>query len=316
MITTPEALFNALRLDNDQLPAAIAASKAFPTRCTHAFASRMTLGDINDPLLRQILPLGTELTHHPNFSQDPLNETQHTPTPGLIHKYKSRVLLMGATQCAVNCRYCFRREYPYQDNRLSKLQWQQALAYINKHKQVNEVILSGGDPLTASDNHLGWQAEQIAQIPHIQRLRIHSRLPVVLPNRITPQCITALTQTRLKTVIVIHCNHAQELDLHVQHALDALRRANVTLLNQTVLLQGINDTCNALTQLSEALFSIGVLPYYLHALDRVTGTQHFEVPLTKAKALYANLLAELPGYLVPKLVQEIPGRPSKTPVPP
>lgn len=316
LITNPEALLQLVELDRGLLPQAQQAAALFPLRVTRAYASRIEKGNPQDPLLRQVLPLGAELQSPANYSLDPLAEQEFNPLPGVVHKYKSRVLLITATQCAINCRYCFRRNFPYAENHLNRNQWQAALNYIREHTELNEVIFSGGDPLAVSDAHLHWLVQSIAAIPHIKRVRIHTRLPIVLPSRITPELIQALTGTRLRTIVVVHCNHAQEIDLDVRQALQNLHDANIVLLNQTVLLRGVNDCSHTLTELSEMLFDAQVLPYYLHLLDAVQGASHFAVDEANAKNLYHQLLAELPGFLVPKLVKEIPKKASKTPIAP
>lgn len=314
IIRDPKELIDLLGLSSQQLPTALLASECFSLRVPRAYAKRIEYGNIDDPLLRQVLPLGDELLAAPGYSADPLGEAATNPLPGLIHKYKGRVLLLVSTNCAINCRYCFRREFPYSDNKPSRKHWLQVFDYIANDDSINEVILSGGDPLTAPDNQLAWLVEQVVAIPHIRRLRIHTRLPVVVPSRIDERCLAWLTNHRLQTVVVIHSNHANEIDDEVRAALSRLKAAGVTLLNQAVLLKGVNDSVAALSELSETLFACGVLPYYLHLLDKVNGAAHFEVPESEARALYQALLAELPGFLTPTLVREIAGESSKTPI--
>lgn len=314
LIRSPAELIELLELDRAQLPAALAAGKDFELRVPRAYAARIRKGDPNDPLLRQVLPLGDELVGAPGYSSDPLGEAEANPYPGLIHKYHGRVLLIVSGSCAINCRYCFRRHFPYQDNNPGRTRWQSALDYIAADPSISEVIYSGGDPLNAPDRQLQWLTERVADIAHVRRLRIHSRLPVVLPNRIDESCLEWMTGHRLETSLVIHSNHAQELDSSVAEALARLKQVGITLLNQTVLLKGVNDSAIALRELSERLFSCGVLPYYLHLLDKVAGAQHFDLPLKTAVELHRQLEAELPGYLVPKLVREIAGASSKTPI--
>ena len=321
-IRDPKELLKWLELDsslknnliNEFLNGAIAAGKEFALRVPMAYLKRIEKGNPNDPLLKQILPLKEELHVTPGYNTDPLGELDTNPTPGLIHKYHGRVLLIVSPNCAINCRYCFRRHFPYQDNKPGRNEWQAALDYISQDTSITEVIYSGGDPLATSDKQLLWLTEQIAQIPHVQRLRVHTRLPVVIPDRITDHCLKWLTSTRLLPSLVIHSNHPNELDASVANALLRLKQAGVTLLNQTVLLSGINDSVEILQQLSERLFQMGVLPYYLHQLDRVSGSAHFEVRDQKAKQLIAELMARLPGYLVPKLVRELPNTPNKMPL--
>lgn len=314
LIRDPAELIGLLELSQHQLPEALLACDQFSLRVPRAYAKRIKVGDAQDPLLLQVLPQGQELVAAPGFVADPLQEADSNSLPGLIHKYKGRVLLLVSTSCAINCRYCFRREFPYQENKPSREHWQEVFAYIAADSSIREVILSGGDPLTASDQQLEWLVEQAQAIPHVTRLRIHTRLPVVLPSRISERCLDWMSGHRLQTVLVIHSNHANEIDDEVRETLARLRARGITLLNQTVLLRGVNDSVAALAELSETLFAAGVLPYYLHLLDRVNGAAHFEVVENEAKALHQQLLAELPGFLMPKLVREIAGKTSKTPI--
>lgn len=314
IIRSPEELFALLELDTAQLPAALAASRDFALRVPRAFAERMRKGDPDDPLLRQVLPLGEELQAAPGYSQDPLGEAAANPHPGLIHKYQGRVLLIVSGGCAINCRYCFRRHFPYADNNPGRARWQEALDYIAADQTITEVIYSGGDPLNTSDRQLAWLTERVAAIDHVRRLRVHTRLPVVLPNRIDDDCLAWLTGHRLQTTVVIHSNHPREIDASVGAALTRLRQSGITLLNQAVLLRDINDRVDTLADLSERLFEWGVLPYYLHLLDPVAGAHHFDVLDAEALKLLDGLRARLPGYLVPRLVREIAGEPNKTPI--
>jgi EF-P beta-lysylation protein EpmB len=314
VIRDPAELCELLQIDPRYLAPALAASEDFPLRVPRAFVGRMVAGDINDPLLRQVLPLGEELDYQPGFTADPLQEAQANPAPGLIHKYHGRVLLVVSGGCAINCRYCFRRHFPYEDNNPSRRQWQQTLDYIRADDSIQEVIFSGGDPLAAGDKLLAELASAINDIPHVTTLRIHSRLPVVIPQRISEQCLQWLKQPQLQTVMVIHSNHANEIDAEVGVALMKLKQAGISLLNQAVLLAGVNDDSNSLTLLSQRLFQYGVLPYYLHLLDRVQGAAHFQVNETQALQLVAAMRDTLPGYLVPRLVKEEPGASSKTPI--
>lgn len=312
-VTDPSELLRILELDPALEAAARLAARQLPLKVPHAFINKMTPGRIDDPLLRQVLPIDRELIARSGYGPDPVLE-QHGNSPGLIQKYSGRALLMVNGHCAVNCRYCFRRHFPYGNNRLNRQQWQRLLADIRADTGIGEIIYSGGDPLASSDRQLKWLTEAIADIPHIQRLRIHTRLPVVIPDRITDDCIQWLTQTHLPTVMVLHINHPNEIDAILTGALQRLKQAGITLLNQAVLLRGVNDDLQTLKKLSEALFEAGVLPYYLHLLDRVAGAAHFDLPLATARKLHRQLLCELPGYLVPKLVKEEAGRPSKTPL--
>lgn len=314
-ITDPEHLLRRLELDPALLAGARAGAADFPLRVPEPFVERMHKSDPNDPLLRQVLPLGEELLEHPDYVLDPLGE-QHTNTrAGIIHKYHGRLLLIVSGGCAVNCRYCFRRHFPYGDNNLSTEQWQQALDYIRGDQSISEVIYSGGDPLAASDKRLAWLTREIAAIPHVRRLRVHTRLPVVIPQRVTSELIDALCGTRLPVVMVLHSNHANEFDAALGNAVLRLRQAGITLLNQTVLLRGVNDSLETLISLSETLGDHGILPYYLHVLDHVKGAQHFHVDDGAAMGLAAEMLARLPGFLVPRLVREVAGETSKTPLP-
>ena len=313
-IRDPQELIHLLELDESLLENALNAHRDFALRVPRPYLERIRKGDMNDPLLRQVLPLGDELSAAPGYSTDPLQKNTANPTPGLIHKYHGRVLLIVSPSCAINCRYCFRRHFPYHDNKPGRHEWQRALDYIASNNTVSEVIYSGGDPLASSDKQLLWLTRRIADIPHVKRLRVHTRLPIVIPARITEQCINWLSDTRLQTTMVIHSNHPNELDEAVEKALKNLRRVGVTLLNQAVLLKGINDDGATLVRLSERLFEVGVLPYYLHLLDKVSGAAHFEVDENHAVSLRDVMLAQLPGYLVPRLVREIPGQPHKTTV--
>lgn len=311
-ITDPKDLFLLLNLPNSLLDAAYAASIAFPLKTTHSFVARMRKGDINDPLLQQILPLGRELELKAGYDNDPLKEKAANPLPGLLHKYHGRVLVTLTSACAVNCRFCFRRHFPYQENNPGRRGWENIFSYIRQDDTISEVILSGGDPLSVSDQLLMQFCEQLATIPHVKYLRFHSRLPVVLPQRITQAFVDWLRNIKFSVVMVIHMNHANEMNAEVASALSALREAGVTLLNQSVLLKGINDNVEALVALSETLFAEGVLSYYLHVLDKVQGVAHFDLPLEQAQALHAELVNRLPGYLVPKLVREDAGKLAKT----
>ena len=316
LITDPAELLRLLELPPSLLEGALNAERQFALRVPRPYLNRIRRGDPNDPLLLQILPLQQELLEVPGFGTDPLAEAEANKSSGLIHKYRDRVLLVLSGACAINCRYCFRRHFPYADNQLGGAQWQAALDYIRKHEQVSEVIFSGGDPLATPDGRLVRMVRELEQIPHLQRLRIHSRLPVAIPQRITPELTRLLADSRLSATLVLHINHPQEVDAQVRTALQPLRRAGVTLFNQAVLLKGINDSVVIQKALSESLFSDGILPYYLFVLDAVAGAAHFDVSDEQARRLVGQLQAELPGYLVPRLAREIPGRPSKTLLPP
>lgn len=313
-IRHPQELLKALELPASLLAGMEQADQLFPLRVPYPYLSRIESGNPRDPLLLQVLPCLQETRQVPGYLTDPLEEQQAIAHPGVLHKYYGRVLLIVSGACAVNCRYCFRRHFPYDDNNLSSQEWEQALTYIAGDPSIDEVILSGGDPLAVNDKRLDWLLSRIEAIPHIQRLRIHTRLPIVIPQRVTPELLERLQRSRLQKVMVVHVNHARELDEAVRQALRQVQAAGVTLLNQAVLLRGVNDEVNTLQELSKQLFSAGVLPYYLHLLDPVQGAAHFDVPDTEAVALVNSLLELLPGYLVPKLVREEPGRPSKSPI--
>lgn len=312
LITEPEELLRLLGLDPDDVSIPADVLRAFPLKVPRPFAARMRPGDARDPLLLQVLPTARESDDTPGYDFDPLSETDFNPQPGILHKYQGRVLVLAAPHCAVHCRYCFRRHFPYQDKVPSRQVWEQSLQWLAAQPQITEVIYSGGDPLAASDRHLAWLTNRISEIPHIGRLRIHTRTPVLVPSRVDDQLIAWLSGSRLQKVMVIHCNHANEINADVVAAMHRLRDAGVTLLNQSVLLKDVNDSAQALAELSEALFAAGVLPYYLHALDKVQGVAHFDVDEDRARELIMQLKQQLPGYLVPKLVREIPGEPSKT----
>lgn len=313
--TRPDALLRALDLDPEQYLEDARARELFSMRVPRPFVAQMRKGDINDPLLRQVLPLQSEFNTSPGFTTDPLGE-QQGPVNGLLHKYKSRVLLILRGGCAVNCRYCFRRHFPYDELTFSNRQLDETLAYIKKHPEVNEVILSGGDPLMADDERLKQLIEALEQLPQLIRLRIHSRLPVVIPSRLTDALKVTLSESRLQSVLVLHANHSNELSSDLIHRLNHWQRAGIHLLNQSVLLRGVNDNAAALSQLSETLFKAQVLPYYLHQLDKVEGASHFAVTDEQAQQLWQDMTHELPGFLVPRLVREQAGELSKTSIMP
>ena len=316
--TAPRSTASLLKsLDlTDSAHATLASDSDFPLRVPQPFVDRMQKGDPNDPLLLQVLPRWEEQQAAPGYSRDPLQEQQFNVAPGLIHKYHGRALLITAKACAIHCRYCFRRHFPYEDNQPSREQWQGALDYLANDSSISEVIYSGGDPLAAGDRQLAWLSEQIAAIPHIVRLRIHSRLPIVLPQRIDDALLDWLQRWPGEKVMVVHSNHPNELDDSVATALEKLSRIGVTLLNQTVLLKGINDDEKILAELSEKLFGMGVMPYYLHVLDAVAGAAHFDISDDRAQRIAGEISARLPGYLVPRLVRENPNCSAKTPLTP
>jgi len=314
-IRSPRELLERLSLDPAAwLKGAERGHQLFPVFVPAPYLARIRPGDPEDPLLRQVLPMEAESRPHPGFVADPLQESASTATPGLIRKYRSRALMVLTGACAINCRYCFRRQFPYAEHRLNADHRRQALDFLRQDPSINEVIFSGGDPLVMSDGTLGRLAEELASIPHIRRLRIHSRLPVVIPQRVTDDMLAWLSGTRLQTLLVLHINHPTEIDDGVLQAARAIRAGGTTLLNQSVLLQGVNTDVATLCALSEALFSADILPYYLHCLDPVAGAAHFQTSDATARELVQGMLEELPGFLVPRLVRELPGKPSKTPL--
>ena len=302
----------------DVLPQEIArrATATFAFRVPWSYARRMRRGDPNDPLLLQVLPRREELQESVGFVADPLGERDATRVPGLLHKYQGRALLITTSACAVHCRYCFRREFPYADQHGDLGRWREALAAIEADSSIEEVLLSGGDPLSLSDSRLAFLTDALARMPHIRRLRVHTRQPIVLPSRVDAGLLTWIKQLPWPVVFVLHTNHANEIESEVREACAQLRAVGVTLLNQSVLLRGVNDNAQTLAELSRALFEAGVLPYYLHLLDRVRGTAHFETDESRAALLIGELATLLPGYLVPRLVREVAGAPAKVAVSP
>jgi EF-P beta-lysylation protein EpmB len=290
------------------------AAAQFPLRVPRGFVARMRPGDAHDPLLRQVLPLDDEMRVAAGFSVDAVGDAAARAGAGLLHKYQGRALLVATGSCAVNCRYCFRRHFPYAEETAAREGWREAVAVIRQDDSIKEVILSGGDPLSLATSKLMELTHALAGIPHLKRLRIHTRLPVVLPERVDAPLLDWLRDLPWPVAVVLHANHANEFDAHVDEALAALRGTAVQLLNQAVLLRGVNDSVDALADLSERSFAAGVLPYYLHQLDRVSGAAHFEVPDARAKALHAGLAARLSGYLVPRLVREVAGDTGKRPL--
>lgn len=311
-VRDPGELCRELALPPAVEQAARRATGGFPIFASREYISRIRPGDEHDPLLRQILPLDAETATPQGYSLDPVGDHQARLLPGLLQKYQRRALLIVTGACAIHCRYCFRRHYPYDETPRSPTAWQPALDRLASDPSIDEVILSGGDPLTVVDGQLAQLAAQLAAIPHLRRLRIHTRLPIVIPQRVTSSLVHWLTDTRLTPVVVIHANHAQELDADVAAALQRLRDAGILLLNQAVLLRGVNDSVAALEALSLRLVDLGVLPYYLHQLDRVQGAAHFEVPEPRGRELIQSLRDRLPGYAVPRYVCERAGEPAKT----
>ncbi|WP_187407684.1 EF-P beta-lysylation protein EpmB, partial [Acinetobacter baumannii] len=283
-------------------------------RVPRAFVGKMNAKDPLDPLLLQVLPHHLELEEHPEFVTDPLGEEAANQLPGVLHKYKSRFLLTLTGACAVHCRYCFRRHFPYQENLPKNEDWLNIKNYIESNPDINEVILSGGDPLTLSNRKLALWLERLSSLKQVKILRIHSRVPIVIPNRIDEELISLLKNSRLRIILVVHSNHASELDDFTCSKLLQLSEHQITVLNQAVLLKGVNDSAQTLTDLSYRLFEARVMPYYLHVLDKVKGAQHFDLIPSEIDAIYQDVLASLPGYLVPKLVREIAGEKNKTPL--
>lgn len=284
----------------------------FPLRVPQSYFEKMRYGDKNDPLLRQVFPLIDESIEQQGFVHDPVGDHNAITSPGILQKYNGRALLLTTGACAIHCRYCFRRHFPYSDSNPLASQWQTTLDALKADRSINEVIFSGGDPLTLSDAKLAALVEQLDAIPHLKRLRIHTRLPIVIPSRVDHALLTWISKTRLHVVMVIHSNHANEIGDDVAIALAKLQTAGCQLLNQAVLLKGVNDSVDSLVELSERLSDVKVMPYYLHLLDRVAGASHFDVPEPKGIELIAQMRALVPGYLVPRLVREQQGEVSKT----
>ena len=310
-VSDPQVLLQKLGLPIEKFEKDIAARRLFPLRVPQPFIDKMERSNPHDPLFLQVMSAAREFLTAEGFSKDPLEE-QQTAAPNLLHKYHNRVLLMVKSGCAVNCRYCFRRHFPYEQNKGNKVNWQKALDYIALHQEVEEVIFSGGDPLMAKDDELNWLIKRLENIPHLQRLRIHTRLPVVIPQRITDELCELLAGGRLPTVLVTHINHGNEIDEILARAMAKLKNDGVTLLNQSVLLKGINDNAQVLKTLSDKLFQAGILPYYLHLLDKVEGAAHFHLEDQRALEIYRELQRITSGYLVPKLAREIANQPNKT----
>jgi len=308
----PVELLESLGLEQLAARVSTAAQGTFPLRVPRGFVARMRHGDPNDPLLRQVLPLDDEERMVEGFSLDAVGDAAAKGGTGVIHKYEGRALLVATGSCAIHCRYCFRRHFPYAEETAAASGWSSALDYLRAEPSVHEVILSGGDPLSLSTPKLAELTDALRTLPKVTRLRIHTRLPIVLPERIDDEFLEWIDALPWPVVMVLHANHANEIDEDVRASCAALRGRGVHLLNQTVLLRGVNDTADALVDLSESLFAAGVLPYYLHLLDRVQGTAHFEVPEPEALALRDAIHARLPGFLLPRLVREIAGEAGKT----
>jgi EF-P beta-lysylation protein EpmB len=313
-VRDPRELLDLLGLDAADLGISDAAATQFPLRVPRGFVAKMRHGDPHDPLLRQVLPLDAEMRPMPGFSLDAVGDGAAKAADGVIRKYRGRALLITTGSCAVHCRYCFRRHFDYAAETAAAGNWREAADVIRADTDIDEVILSGGDPWSLSTAKLAELTDALAAVPHLKRLRVHTRLPVVLPERVDSALLAWLRGLPWPVTVVLHANHANEIDAGVEHACRALREAGATLLNQAVLLRGVNDNVDALAALSERSFAAGVLPYYLHQLDRVQGSAHFEVDDDEARRLHAALAVRLSGYLVPRLVREVAGDPGKRPL--
>lgn len=311
-ITSVDELLGILKLES--LRADVYVPKHFELRVPQAFVAKMRVGDSNDPLLKQVLPDQREQIQVAGYVADPLSENTQNPVKGMLHKYQSRVLLTITGACAIHCRYCFRQHFDYSANMPTANAKEHIVNYIKAHPEINEVILSGGDPLNVTNRRLFAWLDTLESIPQLTTIRLHTRLPLVIPARLDEALLGRLSQSRCHIVMVIHCNHANEIDTFTAEKLQRTRAAGITLLNQAVLLKGINDNVEIHTQLSQRLFAAGVLPYYLHVLDKVAGAAHFDSDERSAIELYWSLLAALPGYLVPKLVRELPNKRFKVPI--
>ena len=312
LITSPEVLLARLELSPETIP--FAWDRHFPLRVTESFVARMQKRNALDPLLRQVLSIPEESQLSSFSSPDPLEEKRYNPLPGLLHKFPDRVLLTFTSSCAIHCRYCFRRHFPYSHNNPGKKGWEPILDYIAQRPNIFEVILSGGDPLMATDDQLNQFLTALSALKHVTLVRFHTRLPVVLPERITPEFLAIFTDKPFTTSMVYHVNHPQEISPEITAGVAQLKQIGITVFNQSVLLKGVNDTADCLKQLSLQLFQAGILPYYVNLLDAVSGADHFFVPRHQARHLQKTLRQALPGYLVPRFVQEIPHHPSKTPL--
>ncbi len=320
-VRDPAELLNLLELDPKQLNLHKESfhkkhfnPQHFPLRVPRGFVDKMRIGDWNDPLLKQVLPLDAEASLADGFLLDPVSDLNAVSQKGILQKYSGRALVVTTGACAIHCRYCFRQHFPYTEHKASKNEWQDVMTALKTNYSINEVILSGGDPLALSDQRLASLCQQIAEIPHITTLRLHTRLPLVLPERIDDDFMQWFSALAIQKVMVIHANHANEFCTVTHAALTRLHQSGTLLLNQSVLLKGVNDSLESLATLSHTLQAHHVLPYYLHLLDRVQGAAHFEVDEAQALNLMQQLRDTLPGYLVPKLVREVSGKRSKTPI--
>ncbi len=307
-------LLSMLELEPEQLSVSTDAARQLRLRVPRGFVARMRPGDPDDPLLRQVVPTIAELGEARGFVDDPVADGAASPLSGVVHKYRGRLLLLVTGACGIHCRYCFRRHFPYAEASLGAEQWGLTLGYVRGDPTLTEVILSGGDPLSVSDRRLARLAASLAGIPHLQRLRVHTRMPVIVPERVDDELLGWLAGGRLRPIVVLHVNHPREIDTAVRRAVSRMADAGITLYNQAVLLAGVNDRIETLCQLSETLFDAGVQPYYLHLLDRVRGAAHFEVSEPRARELARGMASRLPGYLVPRVVREIPGAEAKVPL--
>ncbi len=313
-VRDPRELLDLLGLSGTLPGLSDAAAAQFPLRVPRGFVARMRPGDVHDPLLRQVLPLDAEMQPSPGFSLDAVGDGAARAGSGVIRKYQGRALLVSTGSCAINCRYCFRRHFPYAEEAAAAAGWREAIELIRADSGIDEVILSGGDPWSLATHKLAEFTDALAGIAHVRRLRVHTRLPVVLPERVDADLLAWLSALPWPVAVVLHANHANEFDATVDAALAELRHAGATLLNQAVLLKGVNDSVEALCALGERGYRTGVLPYYLHQLDRVQGAAHFEVDDATARRLHAGMAARLSGYLVPRLVREVAGDPGKRPL--
>ncbi len=311
--TNPMTLLDKLHLGTEQVNFSEQACDDFHFKVPQAYVDKIRIGDKDDPLLKQILPIIDETHAQVGFSDDPLDEANSLLQPGLLRKYHARALLLVTPSCAINCRYCFRRHYPYEDKGYLGEQLKKNLQLIAQDSSINEIILSGGDPLSLSNSKLAELFTLIEAIPHIKRLRIHTRFPIVEPTRINHNFLKLLSHVHLPLIMVLHINHAQELGSDNQASIAKLHQQGITLFNQSVLLKGVNDNVETLTELSEQLIQHHIIPYYLHTLDKIRGSQHFSVPEKEIETIYQALRNKLPGYLLPRLVTEVPGESSKVP---
>lgn len=309
--TSIESLCRFLEIDPKHLPVSPKAAQQFSLKVPRSFAESMQKGDPYDPLLLQVLPVRDETVDFPGFNDDPVGDLDAARENHILHKYLGRVLMINTGTCAINCRYCFRRNFPYGDYQLGRRKQNLAVGYIKNDPSITEVILSGGDPLLLSDDRLAELIEQLNTIEHLTRIRIHSRIPIVLPSRIGSELISVLNKSRQTVTVVVHCNHANEIGPAVQSALRRIKEGGIMLFNQAVLLKNVNNDAGQLCRLSETMFQNGVVPYYLHCLDKASGTGHFLVSDEEALQLYETMQQNLPGYLVPKLVRETAGTPYK-----